>query len=174
MLENIDTQKSIAQNKIHFNNRGFFDIIMMIITYLAFVVTPPIFAVRYAFLQYNDVSNDKLISILILLVLLTISLFFFYKLYSRKILFRITNVDKNLIFEAIAALEWDIIASNQTYLIVKPNTWQKQISILFDKKDILVHSLRFGKYDFYFRETSKLNLLLSKIKEIQNKNKNLK
>ena len=81
-----------------------------------------------------------------------------------------SNIDKGVIISAVKELKWEFVSSNQKYIIIKAGTWQRQISIVFDNKDILIHSLRFGQDDFYFTETSRLDLLLDKIKEIENHN----
>ena len=168
MLEKIDTEKTIALNKIYFINGRVFDMFILILMYGMFVITLPIIAISYEINHFDTISTDTLASIFSTLIPIAISGVMFLYLSTRKNLQRFSNIDKEVIISAVEELNWRFVSSNQKYMIIEAGTWQRQISIIFDNSDILIHSLRFGQYNFYLRETSRLDLLLDKIKKIKN------
>lgn len=170
MLELIDTEKTIELNKIYFIKGRISDFVNLIMMYGVGVIMLPAIAIGYEINHYDSISDDIMGSVFSILIPLLISAFMFLYLYTRKNLKRYANIDKNIIIEAVKELEWKLISDNQKYMIIEAGSYQRQISIIFDNKDLLVHSLRFGRYDFYFSETTKLEILMDKIKEIKNKN----
>lgn len=167
MLEKIDVEKSIRLNKIYFENGRVFDTFFVLVFFVLFVLTLPIASITYQIKHMDTISEDTLGSIFSVLIPLMFSAFIFNIVYKRKNLIRLSNIDKFLIMAAIKELDWTLVINNQEYIIIKAGTWQRQISIIFDGTDILIHSLRFGRSDIYFRETSKLEQLMSKIKELK-------
>lgn len=167
MLEKIDVEKSIRLNKIYFENGRVFDTFFVLVFFVLFVLTLPIASITYQIKHMDTIFEDTLGSIFSVLIPLMFSAFIFNTVYKRKNLIRLSNIDKFLIMAAIKELDWTLVVNNQEYIIIKAGTWQRQISIIFDGTDILIHSLRFGRSDIYFRETSKLEQLMSKIKELK-------
>ncbi|MGE5411418.1 MAG: hypothetical protein ACM3MI_10705 [Clostridiales bacterium] len=167
MLEKINVEKTIRLNKIYFENGRVFDTFFVLVCFALFVLTLPIASISYEIEHIDTISEDMLGSFFSVLIPLAFSAFIFNLIYTRKNLARFSNIDKFLIIAAVKELNWTIVINNQEYIIIEAGTWQRQISIIFDGTDILIHSLRFGRSDIYFRETSKLDQLMSKIKELK-------
>ena len=167
MLVKIDSEKTISKNKICFSSVGITDFVNMIVMYGIGVFMLPVIAIVYEFNHFDTITEDIFCSIFSILIPLVISSFIFFKLYTRNDLKRFSNIDNDLIIKAVNELKWEFESSNKDYMVIKAGTWQRQISVIYDKGDILIHSLRFGKFDFYLRETSRLEVLMRKIDEIK-------
>ena len=166
MINKINVEKSIETNKIHFCDPDFSDLAELVIFYIIALLTP-IGAFIYEFQHRETFHANILGSIISVLLALLFSTIILYLLLTRKDLKRFPGIPKEVINEAIKELNWETEVDNKNYLIINPGTRDRQLSIIFDGREILIHTLRFTKVSLYFGETDKLNLFLSKVEEIK-------
>jgi len=153
MIEDIDIKKSIGINKLYFNRSKSARLIRMY--YILFVCLGlPIGALFYA-INNPDLWREDLIGYILLNVfIVSIPPMFIIALSLPVEMTRIktknnANFNFKIICSCIDELGWDLHYSSQEYIISLPNSYRKQITVLFDNNDILVSSVKFSKRDLY-------------------------
>ncbi len=154
MIEDIDIKKSIDINKLYFN-RSRSDRLTRMYYIILVCLGLPIGSFFYA-LNHPDLVREDIVGYILLNVfivgippMLVIALSLPVDL-TRIVTKNNANFNFKIICSCIDELGWDLHYSSQEYIIALPdNSYQKQVTVLFDNNDILVSSVRFSRYDLY-------------------------
>lgn len=164
MHEEINVTKSISTGKIYFNEYGPFLKVGSILTLVLIYLVTAFTIISFYITHFETFSDHIFATIVIGLLILWFYAYGIYELKNRDKLIRLVNVDKEVLFSILSDLNWEIKSKNDKYLIIKTNSFQSQISIIFDKKDILIHSLAFSRKTIY-KDKKTLNVLIEAIKK---------
>jgi hypothetical protein len=168
MIYTINVDKTIQLNEIYFESNRFVDFIFAVMAYLI-IPALPILTILYYIVHRDTFEENLIISLIIIAISLLIATIALFQRITRKRLLRLSGYSKELVLATVKELNWQISSSKQNYLIIKPEKLWRQISIIFDNNDILIHSARLTKYDIYFREIFQLDTFLKKLNEIKEK-----
>ncbi len=168
MITNINIEKSISKNRVYFK-RSILDMFMryLAITFLASIL--PILSIIYMIDRWDTLSNDLFGQIVSNLLIFGGSIVFILIVSNSNRLTRIkTKKDKSTnivsVVRILQNLGWEIQLSNSDMVVAIPGNWDKQVTIIFHNSDILVNSVRFGRYDFLeFNNQENLDKVLKEI-----------
>ena len=166
MMIKIDSIKTIASNKMFYI--ACWKKLFTIIFYIIAIFIPLFIAIQYAI--HSQQQNNRIIIPIMLAFMSSIIAHTIYKqLKTRNDIIRISDIDKKYIIIALKDLNWTIVEDNQQYMIIKAASYRKQISIVFDNKDLLINSINLSLFNCsYSLDTSSVDILMDKIEEIKN------
>lgn len=169
MLRKIDIQKSIGSNRIYFTEGRIENFIYFSIVYFLLVFLLPFMSIRYEVINFKDLSNDIMSMFFSIFVPLLISVIVALFIYERKRLIRLSEIDRKTIIKAAKELDWSIEYDETDFIIIEAGYYLYQISIIFDNKDLLVHSLRYSPRarNIFTYKQRQLNIFMDKVKEIE-------
>ncbi len=180
MFLELNYKESLDRNKIVFQEPAFGKFIEVFFAILSIIILP-LFAFTYFHgLFENGELSQKIISVIVIAIL-TISVSAILYSQIRNIFkfesFSGDSVENNRkLFELISKENgWVILRNNRKYMIILlPVTgfsWKKQISVIFNKNNILVNIMTFGLHDikspFHYYSTK---AILEQIKSKFNQN----
>ena len=119
--------------------------------------------------RWDTLSNDLFGQIVSNLLIFGGSIVFILIVSNSNRLTRIkTKKDKSTnivsVVRILQNLGWEIQLSNSDMVVAIPGNWDKQVTIIFHNSDILVNSVRFGRYDFLeFNNQENLDKVLKEI-----------
>lgn len=149
MISNIDPQLSKAENRLVFEI-SLFDRMFGFAFNALMVLAFPAMTLSYAFQHLDTVKDDLFAEFMGHLVAFGFAYFMYEWVKKPTRLVQITGknpIENRLITKkVIKEMDWLVAAENHDYLIAGPNSYyQKQLTVIFDRKDILLSSLRFGR-----------------------------
>lgn len=148
MISKIDTQLSKAENRLVFEIGPFdriFRLAMNALTILGF----PAITLSYTFQHLDTIKDDLFAEFMGHLVAFGFAYFMYDLVKKPTRLVRITGKNSNenatLARKAIKEMNWSISVEKTEYLIAESPNYQKQLTIIFDRQDILLSSLTLGR-----------------------------
>jgi len=152
MFSNLNVEKSKVENKAIFQISLTIKVLQFIFnSYLIFSI--PILTATYTIQSYSKFQNDLFAEFMTNLVALAFALFFFSYFKNPNKLIKIKGENLHLNIErskeVIKKMKWEIIVENCEYMIAcRPSLHERQLTLIFEKNDILLSSIRFGREKF--------------------------
>lgn len=148
MITNIDIEKCKATDTLRFKVGFYYKLI-----YYVFIFILPVIYLTEVFSKptlFITNFTDQLIDILFFAFII----FLFVQLTSPRKMMRIKRQHKKQneenVIKAIKNLGWEISNVKQDSIVAKPQKkfWNsdKQVTVIFDNEDILISSIRLGRY----------------------------
>lgn len=146
MISKIDTRLSKAENRLVFEMNLFARIFGFAFNALIILGFPAI-TLSYTFQHFDTIKEDLFAEFMGHLVAFGFA-YFMYDLVKRPTrLLRVTgkNANENRLSakKALEEMNWLVSVEKTEYLIAEPSNYQKQLTIMFDRQDILLSSLSF-------------------------------
>jgi len=153
------------------------EIIVNIFFYIAFLGAFPFIATIY-FL--NNSHTNNIYPVLFILITYFLALALIYALLNNRKLKRVNGENENFTREickkALVDSDWIICTNNKNILIGTKSwgwtslDWGKEIVVIFDKKDILINSVAYGRYGtvspfHWFANRNREKMIIKKILE---------
>ncbi len=151
MITDIDIQLSKAENKLVFR-MNLFERIFAFVVDTAMIFTFPIITLSYTLQHLDTFKEDYFGELMGNLVAFGFAYFLYEWLKKPTRLHKISgqSIEQNKLIakEVLKEMSWLIQVEKADHLIAGPqSTFQKQLTVIFDRKDILLSSLRFGRSD---------------------------
>lgn len=149
MISKIDTQLSKAENRLVFE-MSLFDRIFGFAFNALIVLAFPAITLSYTFQHFDTIKDDLFSDFMGHLVAFGFAYFMYdwVKRPTRLLQIKGKNPSENRLIakKVIEEMDWLVPVENHDYLIAGPKShYQKQLTVIFDRKDILLSSLRFGR-----------------------------
>lgn len=176
MFSNLNVEKSKIENKAVFQI-GWINKILQFIVNSYFVFIFPILTMTYTIQNYSTVKNDLFDEFMSNIIALAFAVFFFFYFRNPNKLIKIKgdNLQQNIEIskEVFENMKWEIIAENKEYIIASPpSIYERQITLIFDKSNILLSSMRFGRekfvISFHYDNAEKFQKEFSALKNLSN------
>lgn len=151
MITDIDIQLSKSENKLVFR-MNLFERIFAFVVNAAIIFTLPVITLSYTLQHLDAIKKDYFSELMGNLVAFGFAFFLYDWLKKPTRLLKISgqSIKKNKFIakEVLKEMGWLIAVEKVDYLIAGPqSSYQKQLTVIFDRKYILLSSLKFGRSD---------------------------
>lgn len=180
--DKIDIKLTLKHKKI-IARKHWFNWIMDTLIYNTLFLVYPFSVVFYIYTKIQNSEDVPYLAIANLIISIIIAFGFFYALKRTTRFERIKglqiNENRTMVEKLVARHKWKERRKSKTLLIVSPHwdylsfNWGRQFNFLFDKNDIYINVVSFGRFDLvspfhYFADRHKEKQIIQELTEMFN------
>jgi len=160
----VDIDKTLSKQKIYYKDDGMFYVFNAYILVVSSLIGGGLLYYIWNHLTYYQTNKEELSFTIVLASTLMGGVI--YKILKRRQVLETSLCKREFIIQALNELNWTIIKNEDNFIVANTDNLFRQISIVFDYNNLLIHTLVSTRGGGYWSETLKREIFLKKLEKL--------